>query len=135
MPSIPRSYRLDAIEQLLGHDRGALSRAGLLAAITSYGYGLYDAGEVEAWAERLARRRALIRLGALHRTAPLLEAPAFDEYDFPCPACGGLAMWKPPQNEEDWSAWAMLHEDDSIEYPAACSRCNCRLAGKGESDA
>jgi len=133
MSPIPRSYHLAGMLERLGMSRSTFSRAGLAAHIRMCAAGNhthYDAADVVEWADRLARRRASIRLGLLPAKTPLVEAPRFDEYDLDCPQCGGLALWKPPQTEEDWSAWAALHEDDSIEYPAACSRCEWRSAGE-----
>lgn len=130
MRSIPRSYHLAGVEKQLGIDRKSLFVSGLADLIQQYeigGHAHYDATDVERWADRLARRRALIRLGVLHEKVSLIEAPQYDEYDFPCPECNGLATWKPPQTDEEWKAWQKLHEDESMEYPAACSRCEWKV--------
>ncbi len=136
IPPIPLSYHLKDALILLKLDRASFSKSGLGAHIRRYhssGHAHYDALDVREWADRLARRRALIRLGRLHRTAPLMEAPAYDEYDLDCPVCGGLAVWLPPQTDEEWSAWAALHEDETSDYPAACSNCDWSSAGQKEA--
>lgn len=127
MTSIPRSYHLAGVCDRLGLDRSVLSRAGILDTLKKHiegDHAHYNYHDVENWRVRLLRRKALIRLGVLSEKAPLLETPAYDEYDFPCPECSGLAVWKPPQSKEEWSTWHALHEDESTHYPAACSQCD-----------
>jgi len=111
--SIPRSYALDAVLELLAlPSNSTFYRSGLGAIIARYPPGVYDALDVEEWAQRLARRRARIRLGLASDKTPLADAPADDSYDLVCPACGRLAVQEP---------WTTVEEADA--YPAACGWC------------
>jgi predicted DNA-binding transcriptional regulator AlpA len=82
--------------------------------------------QVEEWAQRLARRRALIALGVLSDKSPLVDAPTADDYDVPCPACDRLATVKPPQDEGEQTAFRAWSVGDAADYPAACGWCGWR---------
>lgn len=112
-----RAYDLAATLALLGLDSAStLYRSGL--NIPQPARGVYDADAVEDWSDRLARRRARIRLGLMGETSALADAPTDDSYDFPCPACGRLAVQKP---------WTRIEEAEAAEWPAACGWCDWRV--------
>jgi hypothetical protein len=124
---IPRSYALDAVLELLAlPSNSTFYRSGLAGCIAHYPPGVYDAEAVEEWAQRLARRRALIALGVLSDKSPLVDAPTADDYDVPCPACDRLATVKPPQDEGEQTAFRAWSVGDAADYPAACGWCGWR---------
>lgn len=112
-------YMLVDVLELLGiENQSVFSRSGLAELLCQPARGMYDAEQVEAWAERLARRRAWIALGVLSSKSALLDAPDDDSYDFACPRCGALACHKPPADAAEMEAWV-----GGVEWPAACSKC------------
>ena len=115
---IPRSYALDAVLELLAlPSNSTFYRSGLAGCIAHYPPGVYDAEAVEEWSDRLARRRARIRLGLASDKTPLADAPADDSYDLVCPACGRLAVQEP---------WTTGEEVEADNWPAACGWCDWR---------
>lgn len=117
MPSrpIPRSYALaDVLELLRLPSNSTFYRSGLSECIARYPPGVYDADAVEEWSDRLARRRARIRLGLMSETSALVAAPGDDGYDLVCPACGRLAVQRP---------WTSAKEGER-DLPAACGWCD-----------
>ncbi len=131
MPShaIPRSYALDAVLELLRlPSNSTFYRSGLAGCIAHYPPGVYDALDVEEWAQRLARRRALIALGVLSDKAALVDAPTADDYDVPCPECGQVATARPPQDDDERAAYRSWSTgvDGADDYPAACGWCGWR---------
>lgn len=125
--SIPRSYALAAVLELLAlPSNSTFYRSGLADRIAHYPPGVYDADDVEDWAQRLARRRAFIALGVLSDKAALVDAPTADDYDAPCPACDRLATVRPPQDEAEQAAFRAWSMGDADDYPAACGWCGWR---------
>lgn len=122
--SVPRSYALDAVLELLGlPSNSTFYRSGLGECIAHYPPGVYDALDVEDWAQRLARRRALIALGVLSDKAALVDAPTADDYDVPCPECGQVATARPPQDKAERAAFRAWSMGEADAYPAACGWC------------
>lgn len=125
--AIPRSYALPAVLELLGlPNNSTFYRSGLADHIAHYPPGVYDADDVEDWAQRLARRRALVALGALSDKSALVDAPTADDYDAPCPACDRLATVRPPQGEVEQAAFRAWSMGDPADYPVACGWCGWR---------
>lgn len=113
--SIPRSYALAAVLELLVlPSNSTFYRSGLGECIAHYPPGVYDADAVEEWSDRLARRRARVRLGLTSETSALTAAPTDDSYDLVCPSCGRLAVQKP---------WTTVEEAEADDWPAACGWC------------
>lgn len=122
---LPPSYTLADTLELLGlSNPGNLHNAHL--PITKYSPGVYDAEQVEDWAQRLARRRAWIALDCLGEKARLADAPATDMYDVPCPECESTATLKRPDTEEEREAWIEYHAERLTTWPAACGWCEWR---------
>lgn len=111
-----RAYSLADTLALLHLDSAStLYRSGL--DLPQPARGVYEADAVEAWADRLARRRARIRLGLTSDKSPLVDAPTDDSFDLVCPACGRLAVQKP---------WTRVEEAEADDWPAACGWCQWR---------
>lgn len=116
MPHAFRAYDIHDTLALLGLDSATtLYRSGL--ELPQPARGVYDADAVDEWSDRLARRRARVRLGVTADKAPLAAAPADDSYDLLCPACGKLAQHQP---------WTRAEEIESADWPAACGWCDWR---------
>lgn len=116
MKSSFRAYDLETTLALLGLDSAStLYRSGL--DIPQPARGVYEADAVEDWSDRLARRRAYIRLGLKGDKSALADAPSDDSYDLVCPSCGRLAVQKP---------WTHVEEVEAADWPSACGWCGWR---------
>ena len=126
-----RTCTLQKVLELLKIKKSTFWQSGL-AEIIPHTRGKWDALAVEQVAMALARRRALITMGALPANYPLRRAveelALADDLDVACLQCEAMATLRPADTPELTARFRRWLEDETgeVKYPAACGWCGWR---------
>jgi len=122
------TYNLQEVLDLLQIKKSTFWQSGL-SKLIPHTRGKWDKVATEEVAMALARRRALVKMGALPPNYPLVRAveelALSDGLDVACPRCGAMAMLRPaatPELMRVFRAW-LEDEEGTVKYPAACGWC------------
>ena len=123
-----KTYTLEEVLRLLQISKSTFWQSGLDKLIP-HTRGKWDKVATEEVASALARRRALVKMGALPRNYPLVRAAEelaiADDLDVACPRCGAMATIQPANTPELMSRFVQWLEG-TVSYPAACGWCGWR---------